>query len=541
MSKSNSDTQSNPLLSWGQYRQKIDRDVLHLAIAWSCDEPRRIGEVAAIMEPCILGRGLPPSDDSVPRTLFHQQRPVEPGRMAPLDGPHVSRRQLELTPLRDGTLKVRSLSRRPLILHGEIVERGVVRPGDTVTVQDVLVLLVVQRRCRRPTLPICSPVPVFPFGEADAYGIVGESSAAWALREAIAFAASSGKHVLVLGESGVGKELAARAIHALSPRRDGPFIARNAATFPESLIDSELFGSAKSYPNVGSPERPGLLGEVDGGTLFLDEIGELPERLQVHLLRVLDGGGEYQRLGEPFMRRANFRLVAATNRPAEALKPDFLARFKVQVEVPGLDRLVGAGVFYGAAMTEAAAVRNQDVVVVGGANSAGQGAMFFSRYARKVTMVIRGGSLAAGMSQYLVERIGHTPNIHVRLNTKVTGVQGEARLGGVEVTNTATGTVETIPACGLFIFIGTAPRTDVVRDLVQLDAQGFILTGPDLMTDGKRPRGWTLARDPFLFETSVPGIFAAGDARSGSGKRVASAVGEGSATVRLVHSYLQTV
>lgn len=212
-----------------------------------------------------------------------------------------------------------------------------------------------------------------------------------------------------------------------------------------------------------------------------------------------------------------------------------------RLEVPGLDRLVGAGVFYGAAMTEAAAVRNQDVVVVGGANSAGQGAMFFSRYARKVTMVIRGGSLAAGMSQYLVERIGHTPNIHVRLNTKVTGVQGEARLGGVEVTNTATGTVETIPACGLFIFIGTAPRTDVVRDLVQLDAQGFILTGPDLMTDGKRPRGWTLARDPFLFETSVPGIFAAGDARSGSGKRVASAVGEGSATVRLVHSYLQTV
>ncbi|MCC6555549.1 MAG: sigma-54-dependent Fis family transcriptional regulator [Polyangiaceae bacterium] len=336
MSKSNSDTQSNPLLSWGQYRQKIDRDVLHLAIAWSCDEPRRIGEVAAIMEPCILGRGLPPSDDSVPRTLFHQQRPVEPGRMAPLDGPHVSRRQLELTPLRDGTLKVRSLSRRPLILHGEIVERGVVRPGDTVTVQDVLVLLVVQRRCRRPTLPICSPVPVFPFGEADAYGIVGESSAAWALREAIAFAASSGKHVLVLGESGVGKELAARAIHALSPQCGGPFVARNAATFPEGLVDAELFGTARGFPNAGSPERRGLIAEADGGTLFLDEIGELPPQLQVHLLRVLDRGGEYQRLGEARTRRSSFRLVAATNRPADALKHDLCARFTLRVEVPGL-------------------------------------------------------------------------------------------------------------------------------------------------------------------------------------------------------------
>lgn len=212
-----------------------------------------------------------------------------------------------------------------------------------------------------------------------------------------------------------------------------------------------------------------------------------------------------------------------------------------RLDVPGLDRLVGAGVFYGAAMTEAAAVRNQDVIVVGGANSAGQGAMFFSRYARKVTMVLRGGSLGAGMSQYLVDRIATTPNIEVRVNTRVTGVSGEARLGGVELTNSATGVVEDVPACGLFIFIGTAPRTEVVSALVQLDPQGFILTGPDLKGDGRRPKGWTLDRDPFLFETSVPGIFAAGDARSGSGKRVASAVGEGSATVRLVHSYLETV
>lgn len=212
-----------------------------------------------------------------------------------------------------------------------------------------------------------------------------------------------------------------------------------------------------------------------------------------------------------------------------------------RLDVPDLDRLVGAGVFYGAAMTEAAAVRGQDVMVVGGANSAGQGAMFFSRYARKVTMILRGNSLGAAMSQYLVERIQNTPNIEVRLNTRVSGVSGQARLGSVTLTNVATSAVTEEPTCGLFIFIGTAPRTRVVADMVQLDPQGFILTGPDLMADGKRPRGWMADRDPFPFETSVPGVFAAGDARAGSGKRVASAVGEGSAAVRLVHSYLATV
>jgi thioredoxin reductase (NADPH) len=212
-----------------------------------------------------------------------------------------------------------------------------------------------------------------------------------------------------------------------------------------------------------------------------------------------------------------------------------------RLDVPDLDRLVGAGVFYGAAMTEAAAVRGQDVMIIGGANSAGQGAMFFSRYARKVTMVLRGSTLGAAMSSYLVERIQQTPNIQVLLNTRVTGVAGEARLGSVTLTNTVTGEASEQPTCGLFIFIGTAPRTRFVSELVQLDQQGFILTGPDLMGDGKRPRGWMPERDPFLFETSVPGVFAAGDARSGAGKRVASAVGEGSATVRLVHSYLSTV
>lgn len=212
-----------------------------------------------------------------------------------------------------------------------------------------------------------------------------------------------------------------------------------------------------------------------------------------------------------------------------------------QLDVPGIESLVGAGVFYGAAMTEAAAVRGQDVMVVGGANSAGQGAMFFSRYARHVTMIIRGPSLSTAMSRYLVDRIEATENIEVLLNTRITGVSGTGRLASVRLHDGATGEESERPTCGLFIFIGTAPRTRVVSELVELDQQGFILTGPDLMTDGKRPKGWRIDRDPYPFETSVPGIFAAGDSRAGSGKRVASAVGEGSAAVRLVHSYLATV
>jgi DNA-binding NtrC family response regulator len=156
----------------------------------------------------------------------------------------------------------------------------------------------------------------------------------------LAIAARSPSHVLIHGPSGVGKELAAQAIHALSERKRGPFIARNAATFPEGLVDAELFGTAKGYPNAGMPERPGVIAEAEGGTLFLDEIGELPIHLQAHLLRVLDGGGEYQRLGDARPRRANIRLVAATNRPIHALKHDFAARLTTRVEIPGLESRV---------------------------------------------------------------------------------------------------------------------------------------------------------------------------------------------------------
>ena len=212
-----------------------------------------------------------------------------------------------------------------------------------------------------------------------------------------------------------------------------------------------------------------------------------------------------------------------------------------RLDVPGLEPLVGAGVFYGAALTEAAAYKDRDVFVVGGANSAGQGAMFFSRHARSVTMLIRGATLSASMSQYLVDRIADTKNVRVLPHSVVKGVRGEGHLESILVENIETKETIDYPAAAMFIFIGTAPRTGMVAELVERDAQGFILTGRDLLIDGRPPREWPLHRDPFLFETSVPGVFAAGDARRGSGKRVASAVGEGSATVSMIHEYLGTV
>lgn len=212
-----------------------------------------------------------------------------------------------------------------------------------------------------------------------------------------------------------------------------------------------------------------------------------------------------------------------------------------RLDAPGVEALTGSGVFYGAALSEAATYRGRDVFVIGGANSAGQGAMFFSRYARKVTMLIRGPKLSAGMSQYLVDRIADTKNVEVMTNSVVAGVSGSGRLESITIENLLTHERGECPAAAMFIFIGTAPRTGIVAGLVERDAQGFILTGRDLMVDGRPPRGWPLARDPFLFETSVPGVFAAGDARKGSGKRVASAVGEGSATVSMIHEYLETV
>jgi thioredoxin reductase (NADPH) len=211
------------------------------------------------------------------------------------------------------------------------------------------------------------------------------------------------------------------------------------------------------------------------------------------------------------------------------------------LDIPGIKELTGAGVYYGAALNEAVFYEGQHMVVVGGANSAGQGAMYFSRYASKVTMIVRGISLNKSMSQYLIDQINDTKNIEVRLRTNITEVIGKERLAKVIVKDIDSGEIETLSTAVMFIFIGAKPHSDLVANVVERNSAGFILTGPNLSRKGQRPKNWQLRRDPFLLETSVPGIFAAGDVRQGATKRVAAAVGQGSTAITFVHQYLKTV
>jgi thioredoxin reductase (NADPH) len=209
-----------------------------------------------------------------------------------------------------------------------------------------------------------------------------------------------------------------------------------------------------------------------------------------------------------------------------------------KLDIPGADQLTGAGVYYGAAMSEALSCRDEDVYIVGGANSAGQAAMYFARYAGRVIMLVRGDSLAKSMSQYLIDQIAATENIEVRTQISVTAVHGTEKLQGLTLTDNS-GNSSEVPASSLFIFIGAMPRTGWLEGIVERDERGFIIAGNDLLRDGRRPTGFD--RDPFLLETSVPGIFVAGDVRAGSVKRVASGVGEGSIAVQFVHRYLSSL
>jgi thioredoxin reductase (NADPH) len=212
-----------------------------------------------------------------------------------------------------------------------------------------------------------------------------------------------------------------------------------------------------------------------------------------------------------------------------------------KLQVPGAEHLQGCGVYYGSAMTEGLSCQGEDVYIVGGANSAGQAAMYFSKYARRVVMLVRGPSLSSSMSQYLIDQINKTPNIQVQSQSQVTEVHGDAHLEGISIRCGTSGQIETVQACLLAVFIGAEPNTDWLSGVVRRDERGFILTGADLLHEGKRPQGWPLERNPLWPETSVPGIFAAGDVRHGSVKRVASGVGEGSIAVQFIHQYLSEV
>jgi thioredoxin reductase (NADPH) len=212
-----------------------------------------------------------------------------------------------------------------------------------------------------------------------------------------------------------------------------------------------------------------------------------------------------------------------------------------KLDVPGAEALTGISIYYGAAVTEAASYKDERVFVIGGANSAGQGAVFLSQYAQQVTMIVRGASLDVSMSQYLIDQINSIENIDVMLRIEVKEVHGEDKLKSIVVTDKDSKDNQTLDGAAMFIFIGAVPRTDFMSEIIHCDHAGFILTGPDLLSNGNRPKGWKLKRDPYLLESSIPGVFAAGDVRHGSVKRVATAIGEGSASLQSIHRYLSSV
>lgn len=309
-----------------------------LVILFAADAPELHGAWLPLGprgETATLGRGGGDTTSKYPRLLPVRQRPATTERLPALLDPFLSQEQLHITE-RDAGITITNVGKRELLdSMGRARTELTLAAGEIAEVRGRLLLLA----SRRPTeLPPARSLPkaYHPFGEADADGLVGESPAAWRLRDVVAFIAARTQHVLLLGESGTGKEIIANAVHRLSARKGRRIVSRNAATLPAGLIDAELFGHVANYPNMGMPERTGLVAEADGSTLFLDEIGELSHGLSTKLLRVLDERGEYQRLGDSRIRTSNFRLIGATNRPFEALKEDMAARFKLRVLVPTL-------------------------------------------------------------------------------------------------------------------------------------------------------------------------------------------------------------
>ncbi len=309
-----------------------------LVLIWSRDEPHRIGETLLFGDPkdaaSILGRATPEQAASPERLDFFRQGPGSNTSMGQLVSERLSREHLLIR--REGKgLHIQNIGKRAMLFNDETVTNAFVLPGQCIEIKNTILLYCT---LRPPVLAPCpSLINAMPrFGEADAFGMVGESPLIWAQREQLAQAASRSEHVLLKGAGGTGAEFGAAAIHAQSGRRDRPFVARNVATFTSEIIEAELFGSAKDHPNPGMPERIGMIGAADGSTLFLDEIGELSHTLQARLGRVLESG-EYQRLGDKQSRKADIRLLVATHRPEDELKPDFLARFGLWIELCGLN------------------------------------------------------------------------------------------------------------------------------------------------------------------------------------------------------------
>ena len=282
----------------------------------------------------MFGRGPALHTDAHERVDLTRHRPGQVSPCPPLEIGSISRSQLLLYAVGEKFIDARSIGKAALLHNGVATPVAKVVPGDTLQVGRQLILQCVARPAwlveKRP-LP-----PLHEFGQADGNGLVGESASIWELRQQVEFVANESGHVLITGPSGSGKELVARAIHTRSARAKGPFVSRSAATIPESLVDAELFGNAKNYPNPGMAERSGLVGEAHGGSLYLDEFAELPLSGQARLLRVLDAG-EYQRLGEAKARKSSFRLIVATNRSPTSLKHDLLARLVLRLELLGLN------------------------------------------------------------------------------------------------------------------------------------------------------------------------------------------------------------
>lgn len=337
--KSSSDPTTEPRRPWSGTAAPSEMPAL--VIAWSATEPQRVGEVAFVSPPGVwwqLGRAHQTEPPPAPQSLlFAPQRPAGLGptpAAAPPRDPALSRQQL-LCMARGDELLVRNVGRCPLRLNGRPVTEARVRSGDTLHLEDQLLLF-----CAFRPAALASPrgypaERLGAFGDPDAEGQVGESPVAWRLREQLVALARTDLPVLIIGQSGSGKELIARALHALSHRAARQPVVENVATLPVTLAAAILFGNRRGFPNPDMEERDGLVGAADGSTLFLDEIGDTPAEIQPMLLRVLETG-EYTRLGEaPRLRRSDFRLIAATNRP-EHLRPELRRRFARELRVPGL-------------------------------------------------------------------------------------------------------------------------------------------------------------------------------------------------------------